>query len=364
MRITYLFLFIILLPINAYIDIAKLGYEQYQDIIINNKIVQKANFNHHDCHTRYNIVQSVLKQFQRPFTMLDIGASQGYYSFRTAFDYQESVCVLIETDFFPLAGTQLFDLCKANTILKNIIYLNTSLTNDKIKRLGECENFDVILAMNVLHHIEPNNWRETADLIMKLGKWVIFETPPSEDHTKKSDIEKYIEAKGAIALGKAPRHCSQTGAMATIYLVKSTEDQQIKSNVYYTGLRDDTYAIISTTEEKYLIKHNSKILWVPGINLVTFKMLDGVYPEAETLCKALDDAVDYNHTDWSFCNMILQGPKIAMIDNNDPDKAEQPIYCSPKNIALTKKLIKIRNPAEARLFMEDVLSLELLKEVV
>jgi hypothetical protein len=79
--------------LNFY-DITRYGYEQYQDIVINNVVVKKASGNH-ETEIRYKIIQEVLNKYRRRFEMLDIGASQGYYSFRAAHDY-DCVCVMIE----------------------------------------------------------------------------------------------------------------------------------------------------------------------------------------------------------------------------------------------------------------------------
>ena len=87
-----------------FIDITQHGYEQYQDIIINNCLIKPASTKiqgqtiNHDCTTRYRIIKNILDQYKRPFTMLDIGASQGYYSFKTAYDFPKAVCVMIEGD--------------------------------------------------------------------------------------------------------------------------------------------------------------------------------------------------------------------------------------------------------------------------
>ncbi len=113
---------------QSFLDITKYGHEQYQDIIINDVVVKKANGNH-DTKARYKIIQEVLNQYRRQFCMLDIGASQGYFSFRAAHDY-DCVCVMIEGNNaeYPKVGTQLLNLCEANDSLENIILLNNLIS--------------------------------------------------------------------------------------------------------------------------------------------------------------------------------------------------------------------------------------------
>ena len=99
---------------------------------------------------RYSIIQSLLDQYTRPITVLDLGANQGYYSLRIAHDYN-AVCVMVE------ANTHLLDICKTHNELTNLILLNTTFTPAELQRLSDCEDFDVVLALNLLDtpdHIE------------------------------------------------------------------------------------------------------------------------------------------------------------------------------------------------------------------
>ena len=201
---------------NNFLDVTQHGLEQYQDIIISNQVAQEASGKRRDCQKRYELIDSVLQQYNRPFTMLDIGAAQGYYSFRTAYDYPESVCVMIEGNnpAYPMAGSQLLSLCRANN-LDNTIFLNKKIVPGDLQRLSECEHFDVVLAMNIIHWF-PNNWRQVADAILNMGDNIIIETPPQEPVTTKEsnrirgEIVKYLQDNDAIVLGKIPRHTSNT----------------------------------------------------------------------------------------------------------------------------------------------------------
>ena len=58
--------------------------------------------------------------------------------------------------------------------------------------------------------------------------------------------------------------------------------------------------------------------WLTGINLLTFKMLHGVYPSNERIKKSLKKLKNVVHNDWTINNMIIQGNKISLIDNDDP----------------------------------------------
>ena len=64
------------------------GGGDYQDIFINGETVATG---YRMCAERYEAIKKVLDKYKRPITVLDIGASQGYFSFRIASDYP-SVC--------------------------------------------------------------------------------------------------------------------------------------------------------------------------------------------------------------------------------------------------------------------------------
>ena len=244
---------------QGFVDITKYGYEQYQDIIINNVVVKKASGNHCDNETRYNIIQKVLNKYSRPFDMLDIGASQGYYSFRAAHDY-DCVCVMIEgkNPEYPMVGKQLLDLCKANDSLQNIILLNKQVIPEDLQRLSECEYFDVVLALNIIHWF-GSRWKEVTDAILDMGSNIIIETPPQEDLASqeanfiRKSIEEYLVFRNAKILGKVPRHTSD-GKMSTIYFIESEKTKIERKCWVHRRNVDDHHTIVSNYEIKNYYK--------------------------------------------------------------------------------------------------------------
>jgi hypothetical protein len=312
---------------TGFYDITKYGYEQYQDIIINNTVVKKASGNH-ETDVRYRIIQTVLDQYRRPFEMLDIGASQGYYSFRAAHDY-DCVCVMIEGDnpAYPKVGKQLRDLCEANDSLRNIILLNKPVMLDDLQKLSECESFSVVLALNIIHWL-GSRWKEATDAILSLGDNIIIETPPQESHANseqnalRESIEDYLLSKKAKILGEVPRHTSEN-KMAAIYLIE-TEKKKLLRKHWIAPVNDDHYSIESNYEKRTITKRPPHALglqvnnWEPGINLMTFLMYHGTYPSRKKIVTAIKSLQDFSHNDWTVNNMILQGDKLTLIDWNDP----------------------------------------------
>ena len=48
-----------------------------------------------------------------------------------------------------------------------------------LQKLSECEHFDVVLALNIIHWF-PSEWMKIADAILAMGDNIIIETPPQE----------------------------------------------------------------------------------------------------------------------------------------------------------------------------------------
>lgn len=340
----------------SFLDITEYGHEQYQDIIINSVVVKKASGNH-NTETRYKIIQEVLNKYHRPFDMLDIGASQGYFSFRAAHDY-DCVCVMLEGNnaAYPKLGTQLLDLCKANDSLKNIILLNKQVIPEDLIKLGECESFSVVLALNIIHWFGPR-WKEVTDAIFNLGDNIIIETPPEEKQVSQEQnnlrkaIEEYLIFRKAKIIGKVPRHTSDN-AMANIYLLES-EKKRLTRKHWIAPKTSDQHIITSNYEAKTITKlpphaHKLKVHdWKPGINLVTFLMYNGAYPSREKIEAAIRDIQNPSHNDWTVNNMILQGDRLNLIDWDDPVHGlNGGRRSTPKVLKAHLHLVGLRNPAK------------------
>lgn len=339
----------------SFLDITKYGHEQYQDIIINNTVVKKATGNH-DSEARYDIIRQVLNKYSRPFTLLDIGASQGYFSFRAAHDY-DCVSVMIEGDNaeYPKVGTQLLDLCKANGSLGNIILLNKRIIPEDLRTLGECESFCVVLALNIIHWFGPR-WKEVADLILDLGDNIIIETPPEEktaghkQNQVRRGIEEYLVLKNAKIIGDVPRHTSDR-ARANIYLLEG-EKKHLKRTHWLAPETTSRYLITSNYEKKTITKWpphaiNMKVTdWKPGINLISFLMYNGAHPQREKIKASVREIQDFSHNDWTVNNMILQGDKLALIDWDDPAHANGGRRSSSKVVKAHLHFVGLRNPTK------------------
>lgn len=295
--------------------------EIYQDLLVNGIVIKEGV---KDCDIRYANITKILDNYKRPFTVLDIGASEGYFSLRIAKDYMDKcTCVMIEGD----KTLHLPEICKINKNLTNLVVLEKFITPKDLQALGECEHFDVVLAFNIVHQLK-DQWKETIDALLTLGDHILIETPPPGCRTAANKenlplIEEYLaQHKHGSVIGKVPRY-GRPGL--------PSPDQKY-SNVYWfnmyknvlpkpTWLSPNTrfYAINSNFLEKTMYKPriNKTIDWKRGINLWTFKYLNGVYPARQIIHQEIKRLATFAHGDFVPWNMVIQGNNLELIDWED-----------------------------------------------
>ncbi len=211
-------------------------YFAYQDIVINGKTIWQGLGP--NCLDRYNLIKKHLDQYKRPIKVLDLGASNGYFSFKIAQDY-DALCVMVDTT------DRLLDLCYLNNSLQGIVYLKHSINLHDLLFLAEHEHFDVVLAFNVLHHVHP--CKEIIDTLFNLGDVVIIETPPANDPRvdKKTTIpfiEEYLMEKlNNQPDGQIIGHSLRTIPQQFDHIACMTSDLDLSQEIQYCN---DVYSKI------------------------------------------------------------------------------------------------------------------------
>ena len=254
-------------------QLSKERYFPYQDIIINNEMISKGVGP--DCQSRYDAINKVINKYQRPIKVLDIGASNGYFSLRIAHDYN-ALCVMSDV------SDRLRTICELNDQVSSIIYLKKELSLKDLEDLCNAEHFDVILALNVVHHMEP--WKEILDIIFQLGDTIIIETPPANDDRVKDLpsiplIEHYLlnKADGRV-ITETPRAAANN--FDQIIVLDSKTDHLNQKE--YTP---NAYAKMFCFEN---IKESSN---KPSFKLNTFHLLNGVFPSISEFDKQTDTII-------------------------------------------------------------------------
>jgi cobalamin biosynthesis Co2+ chelatase CbiK len=185
--------------------------KNYQDLIVQNQVIRKG---YNICGPRYELLKIIFDLYQKPFTVLDIGAAQGYFDFRTAYEYPHATCVMVENNTpglnkrhqwpYRQHGDMLFDICHLNN-LNNVTYLQRVLTKADIERLVEKEHFDVVLAFLVIHCFPIEEQFAVVDLLLKLGDNVIIEVANDVGVDLSCYVEEISKKTNCIYMGELMR---------------------------------------------------------------------------------------------------------------------------------------------------------------
>lgn len=291
--------------------------EIYQDIVVKGNLVKKGI---RPCEERYNAVRSVCQLFNRPVTVLDIGANLGYFSFKLAQEFKGTF-VMIEGG--KEEQDYLLTLCKLNDN-QQIVLLNKRITLEDLNELASTEHFDITLALSVLHHFnEPLD--QVFRAMTRLGNYLVIEMPHPQEHAcNQSRVQREplpLHEFRTELLAQTPTHTAP-GLNRDTILVHCP--QKTLDKPYWGWMPHNSYyqkpEIVSTHELKYIQFQRKPDArhWIDGINFSTFIALKGNYPTKHKLIQQLKNLDTSNSTDTRQWNMILSRHTLTTIDHKDP----------------------------------------------
>jgi hypothetical protein len=234
----------------------------------------------------------------------------------------------------------LLDICMQNEDLENIILLNKELSNEDLQRLSECERCDLLVAFNFFSS-DSADWPHIIEILLHIADNSIIEVPLDLPLLRSTLITQNAQLIGKFRSSE-------------IWFIE--DHKKLLLRRHWLRPLTSALAIESNYDAKKLKKEYNRVIitdWVPGINLVTFKMLAGIYPRIETLTKSIRALKDAIHSDWLAHNMVIQGNTITLIDCNDPRHVnDAPIVYTKRNRMLFKILdwINIKDPCDVSLY--------------
>ncbi len=285
-----------------------------------------------ECASRYEMLRPVLESYQRQFTVWDIGANLGYFGCRIAAEFG---AVSIMVDPRPV----LADVVRENA-LPTTIAMTHQLTAEDLIELAQSEHADVVLALNVLHHMP--DWRKALPAVFALGENVIIETPGIGDvnsaHYRESqELFHALWRHTQETLGASESHVT-AGIKRPMFLFHRPKTAVTSSYSYRERVRSrGAHAVrphridSDQTEKTVLFADGECRRWHHGMNLWNWLQMGGSYPDRKDVqdTVALTRICDV-HGDIKPWNFILQGQTVQIIDgghrhNDDATGLEQTI---------------------------------------
>lgn len=298
--------------------------DTYNDVRIQG---QTISLGYRESVERYQEIFEFCKKFNRPISVLDLGAAEGYFTFRLSEDFS-GVFVAVEGD----SKRNLLDSCKKNNN-QNILLLEKQMNLKHLQNLKEVQHFDIVLALNVVHHFDEP-FQDVLELLVSMSSFCFFEHPNSLENTatknssrvksEKLELEKFLPQllnKSKSGLGDAVNKKLERN----MWLLKNTQSKTIDrawrgTEKYDEEFGPDSHIDIKSNFDEILIDYgsrNEKRNWIQGIDLRTFLENNGVYPTNDQVFDMIDSMNADNARDLGPHNLILNGHELFPIDQDD-----------------------------------------------
>ncbi|MCH9612264.1 MAG: hypothetical protein S4CHLAM102_07500 [Chlamydiia bacterium] len=239
----------------------------------------------------------ILKRYDRPVTFLKVGMDRECIIPRLGRHYRGAFVLI---DGYQYEWSQ-------GSIPKNCIHLGRNYSPELLQRLFDSEHFDIVLFAD--HHLPISE--ETMPLYLASGEHVIIRTNDTS------------EGVLALLLHHGFKPLPTAEGSDEVYMHKHSPRNYTKRTFWYEedGNIPEAREIVSNYTEKHLIKKYGPrpIIsdWLPGINLVSFRMFGGDYPTPSIMRREILRLIQIPHPDFMPNNIIIQGESMTMIDLED-----------------------------------------------
>lgn len=263
------------------------------------------------------VMNQLCQRYQREITVLEIGALKSASIFALAKNYAGTYVLMDKQLMYDEEKLE-------NVRFKNIVLLHPSYIDSALlHNLGKCEHFDIVLVRDLEQWAVPTA-QAALQGVLTLGDHIFIELS--------NDLLPTAQTLHACEV--APLNAEKSlcyFAMHKTYITKPrwTSNEESLTN----------YGIVSNFSEKRMDKQstNTSSKWIPGVNLLTFLLLKGVYPTDKMMRKQLKTFKHINHNDLVLGNIVVQGRNITPIDFQDTRRNVDPAICIK---AALKKVIR------------------------
>jgi 2-polyprenyl-3-methyl-5-hydroxy-6-metoxy-1,4-benzoquinol methylase len=298
--------------------------DTYNDIRIKGKTISTG---YRNSEKRYDEIFKFCKQFNRPISVLDLGAAEGYFTFRLAEDFS-GVFIAVESN----PERKLLELCIKNNNRK-VLLLDKQMNLKNLKNLKEVQHFDIVLALNIIHHFDEP-FQDVLDTLVSMSSFCFMEHPnPLEDDSTKNSqrlekeklkldsFEPVLLNKNESGLGNLLNQKLERN----LWLLKNTQSKTIDRGWRGASKYDEEFgpgnhisvkSNFDTIDVDYGLR-DEKRTWIQGIDLRTFLENNGVYPTNDEVLNLINNLKIDNAKDLGPHNLILNGEGLFPIDQDD-----------------------------------------------
>lgn len=290
---------------------------------------------HISVHAENRLFNDIADHYQRAFTCVELcrdasnADSLSYYK-----QYPDSVFVVIAPHTSDAWAYNLYQHRPRNLV----VLAPQRFSEHDVVNLGGCEHPDIAivreprLALHNADHMQA--MRMLADFVITQTTCQELDAAHDADYIAEDDIWNITHNDGDDI-----EICLKTGKpglrAARWHEVRDTEHVR--------------YPVTSTFVEKSYTKHHvpGQTQWIPGVNLMTFVLLRGVYPHNDQIRRMLKNLRSIDHNDLVVSNMIIQGRRLAPIDYKDPNHNAKSSRCLRAARKLFKRDTRFTDPEKA-----------------
>ena len=298
--------------------------DTYNDVRIKGKTV---SLGYRNSENRYKEIFEFCKKFNRPISVLDLGAAEGYFTFRLSEDFS-GVFVAVESN----PKRKLLESCVKNNN-QNILLLDKQMNLKHLKNLKEVQHFDIILALNIIHHFDEP-FQDVLETLVSMCSFCFMEHPNSLENnstknfhrlkSEKLNLEKFkpkLLNKNQSGLGNSANQKLERN----LWLLENTQSKTIDrgwrgASKYNEQFGPNTEININSNFNQIHVNYglrDERRNWIPGIDLRTFLENNGVYPTNDEIIRLIDAMEIDEAKDLGPHNLILNGQQLLPIDQND-----------------------------------------------
>jgi hypothetical protein len=227
---------------------------------------------------------------------------------------------------------KLLELCVKNNNRK-VLLLDKQMNLKNLKNLKEVQHFDIVLALNIIHHFDEP-FQDVLDTLVSMSSFCFMEHPNSleNESTKNSQrLEKEklkLDSFEPILLNKNESglgNLFNQKLERNLWLLKNTQSKTIDrgwrgASKYDEQFGPGNHISIKSDFDKIDVDYglrDEKRTWIQGIDLRTFLENNGVYPTNDEVLTLINNLKIENAKDLGPHNLILNGESLFPIDQDD-----------------------------------------------